>query len=335
MFGRSALALLVAFVFSPFASHAGPLQKAIPVCQVATLSSGCLDHPILSVGDRAYVVDANTSTTCVDPAAADAVATARYFHLCVYNGSGWVPDTLGVTLDKLNMKVNSYDALLGSQVVRTDVPTSYAGTMFRLIWQGITQIESGLSPVGTNCSATNVTATSTTGPGVLKLTTTSGTTDTCSLQPTTLGSAAIFPATGPLLFSARVRMTNLPDSTYKFACGLNAATPPGVTSGDTLMFEGHNNLWSTGTTTTPATVTTRGTALAAGTWYRLDMEINAAWNYISFKVDGVPVTGSPITVTAATTPMTPFCGVFKSSGATVQAVDVDFMQVEFVLTTPH
>ena len=83
------LLVLLSFVVLPFVSSATPLQRAIPICQVATLSSGCLDHDPPGIGDRAYAVDASTNSTCSTAAAPTALAADRYFNLCHYSATGW------------------------------------------------------------------------------------------------------------------------------------------------------------------------------------------------------------------------------------------------------
>jgi hypothetical protein len=87
------------------------------------------------------------------------------------------------------------------------------------------------------------------------------------------------------------------------------------------------------------TATDSGVTVAAATWYRLDITINAAGTSVAFALK--TGTGTPATVATNTTniPTTTAralgvaCGILKSAGTTARTLDIDLLEVRSTFGT--
>lgn len=94
--------------------------------------------------------------------------------------------------------------------------------------------------------------------------------------------------------------------------------------------------WRIETRSTTATTTTTTTAVSAGAWFRLKIVVNAAGTSASFFVNGVEVSGSPISTNIPVgtgKEVTIIANITKSAGTTGRTLRLDYIAFEIDLTT--
>ena len=81
------------------------------------------------------------------------------------------------------------------------------------------------------------------------------------------------------------------------------------------------------------TATNTSITVAADTWVRLTMDINAAGSSVVFSIDGTPVKTETLTMPTLT--VTPMLQIIESTGASPRFVYIDYFKFDETFTTPR
>lgn len=197
----------------------------------------------------------------------------------------------------------------------------------------------------TNTSTTLLLGTdaSTTNPGTLALRTASSTTGTSTLSQTVGGNSTLFFSGGAIELSFIAKISALSDGTdtYKIAIGFGDANTVPAAGADFA-----NGAWFHYThsdnsgawiikTASASSVTSQNTATTVDTdWHKYTLQVNAGATSISFLIDDVEVTNSPLTTNIPTAnPIGCFIGIRKSAGTTSRYIAVDLFTFDHTLTS--
>lgn len=236
--------------------------------------------------------------------------------------------SIGADIKALNTAIGvigNPTSFIRSQV---DMYDDFAGEV-----QGVYQ--QAVSGTGAASSVTSNPDASTMGTALL----TTGTTATgrCALRA--IGTCFRLDQ-GVAYFSTRIRLPNLSNATNRYVIRVGFGDTDTADHVDGAYFEyddAASALWRVKTasnsvrTTTPTAIT-----VAANTWYRLEVEVNATGTEAKFYIDG--------TLVATHTANIPVgsgrdvgAGAFliKSVGTTARTVMLDWMAIRFKLTTPR
>lgn len=189
------------------------------------------------------------------------------------------------------------------------------------------------TPVGAGATNSTGTAASVAGhPGILELVTGTATTGQSAryLGGVATGSAiaGFFLSGGASSQEWLVRLEDLSDGTnrYNFDVGLFDAQTLAV---DAVRFRYSDNLnagnWTAETiAASTTTATDSGVAVAADTWYKLRIDVNAAGTSITFYVNDVLVATHTTNITAVL--IAPRCRIIKSLGTTSRTAYIDYFK---------
>lgn len=169
------------------------------------------------------------------------------------------------------------------------------------VWQGSTSLGFGENNwINNNSSGAISFVSGVAGhPGIVRLESTNGATDRSELV-INASSFPIFFGDGIYTIEWLVRLTRLSDATddYRVGIGFNGSIGGAPANGCLFTYNHAVNSgnWTiecddgAGTTTADS-----GTAVAAGTWYRLGIVVNAAATSVAFYINGTETTNSPLT----------------------------------------
>jgi len=174
-------------------------------------------------------------------------------------------------------------------------------------------------------------------PGVWALATGGGSTDWSSVTlgdwgagPTILLGGGTWAIEGAFLLSA------LSDGSQEYDFRFGFGTNQGADHTNGVYFEydrnGSTNWRICAANASTYTRTASGTAVAAATWVRLRIEVNAAASSAEFFIDGVSV-GTVATNIPTANRVFPVVHIVKSAGGTARTAFVDYLDVHCVLTT--
>lgn len=190
------------------------------------------------------------------------------------------------------------------------------------------------TPVGTGANNLTGTSVSTAGhPGILELITGTTTTGQAAryLGGVATGSAiaGVFAAGGASSQEWLVRIEDLSDGTdrYTFDVGLFGAQTLAV---DAIRFRYADNVsagnWTVDTiSASTSTTTDSGVAVAADTWYKLRIDINAAGSSITFYVNDVLVATHTTNIPSVL--VAPRCRMLKALGTNSRQAYIDYFKM--------
>lgn len=139
---------------------------------------------------------------------------------------------------------------------------------------------------------------------------------------------------GVLTFEYLVRITALSNHNYVVGLGAGSTTEP--TDGVYFIYDSAVNAGAwVGKTANASSRTSANSAntVVAGQWDRLKIIVNAAASSVSFYVNGVEITNSPLAATIPTVDLSFI--VSKATGGGGGSLDVDLFVMSYVLTTPR
>jgi len=125
-------------------------------------------------------------------------------------------------------------------------------------------------------------------------------------------------------------------SPYIIKCGIEKLGTGVPTDGAWFEYTHSVNSgqWTVNSAASSTTTTNNTVTAAVADWTRLTIQVNAGATSIAYFVDGVEVTGSPITTNISSTNMTPFMNIQSaSSGSASRDVLIDLMVIEQEFTT--
>lgn len=154
--------------------------------------------------------------------------------------------------------------------------------------------------------------------------------------------AAIRFSGGAWVYEAAIRLTTLSDATNTYSSWAGFGDQISAEPVDGAYFRYTHSVNSgefecvTSSNSTRTAVDT-GVTVAAGTWYRLRIEVNAAGTSVQCYVDGTAATGGANTTNIPTaagreTSTMPFA-VLKSVGTTARTFNIDYVKYVAELTT--
>lgn len=176
----------------------------------------------------------------------------------------------------------------------------------------------------------------------------------CSTGTDTNGAAAVLsnnavqngildiqPASGRIEFTGWVRFPTLSDgtNTYKAWIGLANSTIPSAAPVDgvdlTYTSAENSGKWRGACSEDSATtyVEDTGTAVAAGTWYRVSFMINAAATSVEFFINGTSIGSCGTNVPDSNDNLAPNLQIIKSAGTTARSMTVDAVRYVGEFTT--
>jgi hypothetical protein len=174
-------------------------------------------------------------------------------------------------------------------------------------------------------------------PGIMRMSTGTGTTNTAVVRST---FDAIVVGGGVLLFESGARLVDAPpDGTETYTARIGHIDNGAAESTNGIFFRTQNGSanWlgvcrGGGTETTVDT----GIAVAAGTWRRFGIRLSADGTSVDFEIDGAVVgTIADANVPTGAEDFGPGANIIKSAGTTARRLDLDYVRVVQVLTTPR
>lgn len=193
--------------------------------------------------------------------------------------------------------------------------------------EGVTALQNGTSAgvtLGSNGQSDS------NHPGVARATT--GTTNTGRAGVGAATNDTVILGTSVARFMSIVKITTLSDATNRFVAygGFHDSFAAGPADGLYIEYTDNVNAgnWTAyvfSNAVQQAAFNT-GVAVVAGTWYRLEVEVNAAGTQAVFKIDGTTVythTGTIPTGAARTTGF--FTQIRKTVGTTARTMDIDYV----------
>jgi hypothetical protein len=134
----------------------------------------------------------------------------------------------------------------------------------------------------------------------------------------------LFPGLGPLEVDVRISLSALGSASQNFNCYFGIADA--INLNNAILIGNSFNIssvnWVGLCTSAASSTTTNGVAMTAGTYHKLQILVNAAWNSVTFFADGVQV-GSAITTNIPVVAMSPVLYVAKSVGTTAVGYFID------------
>lgn len=170
----------------------------------------------------------------------------------------------------------------------------------------------------------------------------------CGTGTTTTGRSCLVsaldaaePANGILTYETLIRIPNVSDGTetYTTRFGFIDAVTGESTDGAFFRYTHSVNSGKFEIVTRKAgaeTAADSGTTVAANTWYKLKVVINAAANSVAFTINGTATSNSPIATNVPNTSSNLFGFgnmILKSAGSTSRSIQVDYMRFIHNLTT--
>ena len=199
------------------------------------------------------------------------------------------------------------------------------------------------SGTGSAANAGDVLGT-TSRPGIVTLATGTTTTGLAGVR-TSFNFGSLRIGQGQTVFTALLRVPTLSDATnrfhLRFGLGDVNSSATAITNGCFIVYdEGGVSTGSTASANWQAvsassssrTWTNSSTSVAAGTWYVLQIEMNAAGTSIVYKVNGTTI--ATHTTNINTTPGLQFVvQIMKTAGTTSRTTDVDYVSLKQKFTT--
>lgn len=154
---------------------------------------------------------------------------------------------------------------------------------------------------------------------------------------TEIGGVLIGGGVTTLTFVAKI--PTLSTAGERFTIRLGLGTSPNASQTHGLWFEYSDNV-NTGQwqikSSSSSVVTTANTVSTADTnWHTFKIVVNAAGTSVAYFIDGVEVTGSPLTTNLPAVGISPFFMIVKSVGTTSRTFAVDLYSLNIVLTVPR
>ncbi len=178
-------------------------------------------------------------------------------------------------------------------------------------------------------------------PGVYRLSSTAGATNRSELVLNATSSVLLF-GDGEYTIEWMVRVPKLSDATNEFRVGVGFNGSVGGAPSNGVLFTYTHSVnsgnWTieaddvAGTTTADS-----GTAVVAGTWYRLGIVVNAAATSVAYYINGVETSNSPLTTNipdGATEYTQPLSYIKNLAGvAADRHLDLDYCYMKIALTS--
>ena len=234
-----------------------------------------------------------------------------------YDGSNW----------QVMLPENIISDLSSYIVLCDDFFTTNAATPFSQLGWSVTNTN-GAPSVSSQAAVDNG------HPGIANLSTGTNANGDCSLN---LQTNAMLLGGGVVNMESLVYfpVLSVAGQDYFVRIGLGDGTTPTVNNGVYLQYRRTvaGNFWEYGTTNggTP-TLNTSSVAVAATTWYKISLVINATASSVSFAVNGTSL-GSITTNIPTTNPCGPMIQIAKDSGATARSMYVDYYKLTQRFTT--
>jgi len=180
-------------------------------------------------------------------------------------------------------------------------------------------------------------------PGIYRLSSAGGATNRSELVLNASTSVLLF-GDGEYTIEWMVRVPKLSDATDEFRIGIGFNGAIGGAPSNGVLFTYTHSVnsgnWTieaddaAGTTTADS-----GTAVVAGTWYRLGIVVNAAATSVAYYINGVETSNSPLTTNipdGATEYTQPLSYIKNLAGtAADRHLDLDYCYMKIDLTTPR
>jgi hypothetical protein len=158
------------------------------------------------------------------------------------------------------------------------------------------------------------------------------------------GTNEIAFGSGRVVYETSIRLPNLSDATDTFTitagyfnCLFSASCSPTDAVWITYTHGVNSGKWrgiciEDSSTTN---VDDAGTAVAANTWYRLGITVNADATSAEFFVNGTSIGSCSTNIPDSADPVNPIARILKSAGTTSRTMDIDYVKVYGELTTPR
>lgn len=209
---------------------------------------------------------------------------------------------------------------------------------------GLTGCPDASSTSGAGAAVAAVVSDAANHPGLVELSTGTTTTGRAAIgQSTVVGASPLILGGGTVVYDAIVKIPTLSDATERYIIRLGLCDAVGADCTDGAYFEYDESAsanWRCKTASNSVrTTNTSTTAVAAATYVRLTIVVNAAGTSVAFYLDGVEVTGgscSPIATnipTGASRATGWFANILKSAGTTARTAWVDYQDVRQVFTS--
>lgn len=177
-------------------------------------------------------------------------------------------------------------------------------------------------------------------PGIIQLGTGASSSGVANLykHKGSAGDGSLLLGTGILTCEWMVRIPTLGTSAQRFTVRVGLSDEIAGTVASGVYFEYNDNVnsgkWTIVTNNaSTSTVANTNSTPSANTWYKLKIIVNTGATSVSYYVDGVEVTNSPITTNIPTTnPIAPQVSIKKSVGSTSRTVDCDYCMFTYALT---
>lgn len=154
---------------------------------------------------------------------------------------------------------------------------------------------------------------------------------------TAVGSVAFGGGTFDMTFINKIATTATSSQDFTMAWGWrNAANTSGATT-DGAWFQynrtTNSGRWTIRTMKASSGTTANTTTTPDTNWHTYKISVNADGTSVSFFIDGVEVSNSPIVTNIPVAKVSPFFNIIKTAGSTNRTVEIDYWQLDVNLTS--